>query len=879
MMAHAQRAPQNPLTILDRLPDAYARIDSKCRFTFVNRSLEQLLLKPRKELLGKTPWEVLPSGDGASLEANFRRVIAERLTLTFETPGRVACNGFVITAIPDRRRGIIARFADQSGLTVDDVLRKSEEKFSRAFLSSPIPMCIVNVDQNARFLELNTAFEHITGYQRDEVIGRTSSELRLYWDSEGLAESRRKLLAEGGYRNLEIRFRQKSGGMIVGLVSAEPIEINGALCAISAAIDITEQRRTEQALRESEELHRHLFEVESDALVFVDNESGRILAANAAAARLYGYNREELLSKNRVDLSAEPQETIRATAEKRQFIPLRWHKKKDGTVFPVEISGTYFDLKQQSVFISAIRDITDRKLMEDALRKSEEKFAKAFRSNPAAITITDLESGKYLDANDSFQEMTGYSRKEVIGQNWNDLSIWTDCMQRDQRVQDLMKDGKLRNCEIKFRRKNGSLATGLLCADLLEIQGRSCAITATIDITERLLLESRLRQAQKLESIGRLAGGVAHDFNNLLTIINGYSDLILRGSNPGDPAYRHAQEIQKAGNSAASLTGQLLAFSRKQVIELMPLNINTVVRDMEQMLRRLIGEDIQFISKLDLQLGQVLADAHQMNQVIMNLVINARDAMPEGGTLTITTGNVDFDEASIVSHPDAAPGRFVMIDVADTGAGMTQETLQSIYEPFFTTKGRGTGTGLGLSTVYGIVRQYDGWIDVSSEPGRGSEFRVYLPRIDARSVPDQLHLTTTPGARGGEETVLLVEDNAEVRRYTAGVLASSGYHVLEAADGTAALTFVPGYKGDIHVLVTDVIMPGMSGKDLADRIRDLRPKLQVLFISGYTADVLARRGGLEEDVAYLPKPFSADSLLARLRELLSKPATPQRAAS
>ncbi len=879
MMAHAQRAPQNPLTILDRLPDAYARVDSKCRFTFVNRSLEQLLVKPREELLGKTPWEALPCGEGESLEANFRRVIAERITLTFETQGIEACSSFVITAMPDRGRGIIARFADQSRLPLDDGIRKSEEKFSRAFLSSPIPMCIVNVDQNARFLELNTAFEDITGYRRDEVIGRTSTDLRLYWDPWDLARSRQKLLTEGGYRNLEIRFRQKSGAMLVGLVSAEPIEINGALCAISAAIDVTEQRRTEQALRDSEELYRHLFEVESDALVLVDNESGRIFAANAAAARLYGYNLEELLSKNPVDLSAEPQETIDATAEKRQFIPLRWHKKKDGTVFPVEISGTYFDLKQRSVFIAAIRDITDRHLMEDALRKSEEKFAKAFQSNPAAITISDLESRKYLDANDSFQEMTGYSPKEVIGQNWNDLCIWNDCVQRDERVQDLMQDGKLRNCEFQFRRKNGSLATGLLFADLLEIQGRLCAVTATVDITERLLLESRLRQAQKLESIGRLAGGVAHDFNNLLTIINGYSDLILRGSNPGDPVYRHAQEIQKAGNSAASLTGQLLAFSRKQVIELRPLDVNRVVRDMEQMLRRLIGEDIKLISKLDLQLGQVMADTHQMNQVIMNLVVNARDAMPEGGTLTITTRNVDFDEADIASHPDAAPGRFVMVDVADTGAGMTQETLQSIYEPFFTTKVRGAGTGLGLSTVYGIVHQCNGWIEVSSELGRGSEFRVYLPRIDARSALDQAHLTMTPGPRGGDETVLLVEDNAEVRRYTAGVLASSGYHVLEAADGAAALTLVREYKGDIHVLVTDVIMPGMSGKDLADRIRDLRPKLQVLFISGYTADVLARRGVLQEDVAYLPKPFSADSLVARVRELLSKPAAPRRAAS
>jgi PAS domain S-box-containing protein len=493
------------------------------------------------------------------------------------------------------------------------------------------------------------------------------------------------------------------------------------------------------------------------------------------------------------------------------------------------------------------------------------------------MAIVDLISGRYLDVNDAFQELTGYRRDETVGRRWSELSIWVDRAQRHESILELMDKGKLLNCEFQFRKKSGDMGMGLLCGELMEIDGRACAITATIDITERLQLESKLRQAQKLEGVGRLAGGVAHDFNNLLTVINGYSDFILESSHPTDPLYLHAQEIKKAGTLAAGLTKQLLAFSRKQVIEPRPLDVNVIVADAERMLQRLIGEDIRLTTSLDPLLGQVMADSDQVHQVVVNLVVNARDAMPDGGYLEITTNNVDVDESAVAAHPEAVPGPYVMLTVTDSGTGMNEETLQNIFEPFFTTKERGRGIGLGLSTVYGAVRQSGGWIDVSSVPGQGSEFRIYLPRIDACVVPDQPRMAPAKELHG-DETLLLVEDQQEVRKYAASILTSYGYHVLEASEGAEASVIAQEYADDIHLLLTDVILPGINGKELVDRIRLFRPNLKVVFMSGYPADMIARHGVLEQDVAYLPKPFSSESLAAKVRQVLSDPCNPRSAA-
>jgi PAS domain S-box-containing protein len=857
------------LVVFDTVEDAYVRFDSEFRLTFANLAAERFFGGSRAASLGKSLDDLFPEIAGTPLGDAYRRAMSERAAVTLENYRETEQKWYSITASPDADHGIVVRFSDVTDRKrIELGIRKSEEKFFKAFQSSPVPMSLVDVGRNNSFLEVNQSFERITGFHHDEIIGRTAAELGLHVNPRDFEESKKRLLADGGYRNLEFSFRKKNGEIIIGLLSAEQIEIDGSSCAIAVAVDVTESRRAEQAHRESEELYRQLFELESDAIVLVDRESGQLLAANQAASNLYGYTREELLSMNRTDLSAEPEKTIEATVHMRTFIPLRWHRKKNGTVFPVEISGSYFEFKGRSVFVSAIRDITNRKLIKEALEKSEEKFSKAFHSNPAAIVITDLTDQCYIEVNHTFEHLVGYRRDEIVGHTWAELPLWTDPNLRDHAVTHLMRDGSIRNWECRFRRKNGDEGTGLLSAELIEVDGKQCAITSTVDITERIHLQSQLGQAQKLESVGRLAGGVAHDFNNLLTIINGYGDLILKALPADHPLHSYAHEICKAGAHAVGLTGQLLAFSRKQVIEPSALEVNTIVNDTVVMLRRLIGEDISLTTSLDPSAGQVMADGHQLHQIIMNLAVNARDAMPDGGRLNIATSNADVAESDLAAHPDARAGKYVVMSVTDSGVGMDQETLQHAFEPFFTTKERGKGTGLGLSTVYGIVRQSGGWIDAWSEVGRGSSFKIYMPRIDAGPPEPKPEASVNRSALRGGETVLVVEDQEAVRELTKTVLEAYGYRVFEATNGNEALAFVNQHPDEIHLLLTDVILPGMNGKELSERLRRLRPNIKVLFTSGHTAEVVGRRGVTERDLAYLPKPVSPETLVAKVRDVL-----------
>jgi PAS domain S-box-containing protein len=380
--------------------------------------------------------------------------------------------------------------------------------------------------------------------------------------------------------------------------------------------------------------------------------------------------------------------------------------------------------------------------------------------------------------------------------------------------------------------------------------------------------EEQFRQAQKMEAIGKLAGGVAHDFNNLLTAINGYSDLSLRRLEPEHPVRRNIEEIKKAGQRATNLTRQLLAFSRKQMLQPKVLNLNDVITDTSKMLRRLIGEDIEIALRLKPSLGKVKADPSQIDQVLMNLVVNARDAMPHGGSLTIETANVEMDKAISDKYSSVHSGPHVMIRVTDTGCGMSEEVQQHIFEPFFTTKGVGKGTGLGLSTVYGIIKQSDGYVSVESEEGKGTTFNIYLPQVDDVAPTDVKKMVETPAPPRGTETVLLVEDEEMVRNMTRTILEGNGYKVLTATDGKDALNFCESYGGKIDLMLTDVIMPQISGKMLAVQLAPQRPDMRVLYMSGYTDDAIVHHGALEEGIAFLPKPFTPDALAFKVREIL-----------
>ncbi len=511
----------------------------------------------------------------------------------------------------------------------------------------------------------------------------------------------------------------------------------------------------------------------------------------------------------------------------------------------------------------------DIERMQVGLKVSEERFAKAFSSSPFPMTITTMDEGRFVDVNERFLERTGFTREEVIGQRREDLDLWIDPGEAVRFADAIRANKKVRNFEAHLKAAEGQSAWYLLSTEIIELDGQPCLLVASDDVTERRRLEEQLHQAQKLESIGRLAGGVAHDFNNLLTVINGYSDLVLGRLDSADPNWSRVDQIRKAGIRAAELTGQLLAFSRKQVIKPVAVDLNLLIRETEPMLRRLLPETIEIVLHLNPSRVPVVADTGQLHQVLINLAANARDAMTQGGTLAVSTELAEVDERSAGLHDNLPPGSYVLLSVKDDGAGMSEDVRKHVFEPFFTTKKKGAGTGLGLATVYGIVRQNGGWISVQSEPGEGARFDIFFPRVEARPETPATR-AVPPAARRGRETILVVEDQANVRELACEVLGSYGYTVLQASHGAEALQIAAGHNGPIQLMLTDVVMPGMTGKELAARMKPLRPETKVLFMSGYNENIIAREGIIDSEIFFIAKPLSPDALAAKVREILGQ---------
>lgn len=517
---------------------------------------------------------------------------------------------------------------------------------------------------------------------------------------------------------------------------------------------------------------------------------------------------------------------------------------------------------QVKYIIHYVEDVTESVRRVDA-EAAERRYRLLFDSNPNPMWVFDVETLQFLAVNNAAVMRYGYSREEFLTMTIADIRPSEDM----PKVRAALESGDEVPTSWRHHAKDGSAFDVEVTSHCLVFDGRPARLSLVVDVTERKRLEEQLRQSQKLHAIGQLAGGIAHDFNNLLTAITCYADLLLQNMPASDDRRADVLEITKAADLAANLTGHLLAFSRKQVLQPTVLNINDAVSDIEKMLRRVIGEHIELSLALDSDAGYVKVDRGQLEQVLLNLAVNARDAMPHSGKLSIRTSSALFGEEYARTHQDVAPGDYVELTVNDTGCGMTKEVRVRVFEPFFTTKERGKGTGLGLSTVYGIVKQSDGHIWLYSEVGVGTSFKVYLPRVT--SVGDGVPLSAPAELAQGTETILVVDDDDMIRGVACRVLRENGYTVLEARSGREAIERAERHDGVIHATVTDVVMPGMTGRALSERLSSMRPEMRIMFMSGYADDAIMEHAVLDNGVILLNKPFTPGKLLQKLREVLN----------
>lgn len=633
--------------------------------------------------------------------------------------------------------------------------------------------------------------------------------------------------------------------------------------------------RMRRRLFEREELFRLIGDNAADMIAVVDMDGNRIYNSQSYS-RVLGYEPDELKKSSAFEqIHEQDRDKVRAAADEARRTgtgkTLEYRiRHKDGTWRVLESTSSVIRSSQgeSQKLVIVNRDITERKAAAESLRQSEFGFRSMVEHAPYGIFRCHAD-GTLASANPALQRMLGYEDVNQLLERNSVEEVFAGPGEFQKLKTFLDQGGEFKDITVELKRRDG-VQIAVRCGGRRTGDQAGAFDVFAEDVTEKRILERQLQMAAKMEAIGRLSGGIAHDFNNLLGVIIGYSQLFKRKLDPQSPLREHAQEIEKAGQRAASLTKQLLAFSRQQVLSPAIVDLNDLVIDMVKMLPRLIGEDIAVNTSLAADLGKVKADRSQVEQVIMNLAVNARDAMPNGGHLLVQTANRAFDQTYVRTHPGSRLGEYVMLEVRDSGTGIDAQILAHIFEPFFTTKEVGKGTGLGLATVYGIVKQSEGYIWVDSEPGKGASFQVFLPKVDEEVTPEQGIVVLPSGAISHSQTILLVEDSEPLRKLTRSLLETHGFQLLVAQNGEEAIRIADHHANGIDLLVTDVVMPGMNGRVLAERLLAKRPGLRVLFISGYADNFVAVHGVLERGMALLNKPFTEEDLIARIGAVLDK---------
>lgn len=911
-----QNTPDKPLLILLAIEDITERSKAEKKLTesykIINRSPAVIFLWKNKpgwpveyvsenvqNLLGFTAQEFLNgsiSYAGLIYNEDTERVAAEVAAKTQETQiqnfsqqYRLVCKNGRVIWVDDRTwvqrnaqgdithfQGIILDITDRK--KTEENLRDSEANYRALFqgISDAVFVHPLKNEGFSNFVAVNDAACKRYGYTHDEFLKLSPKDISDPEDTR-LRSSRvgRKELLTKKWMIFEARHITKEGISFPVEISSRVFDLKGQKVVMSMARDITERKKADHKIRESEERFRLVFHTIPDVVSLSSLSDGTYIDVNKTFNELTGYSRDEALGKSTLDLNIwkNPQDRVR-------FISLL---KKNGSVDNMELefrtkhgkiingllSAGIVQLNQENVILSIFHDITDRKQVE----AERERLAIGIENAAESVVITDI-NGDIQYVNPAFEQITGYSKEEVMGANPRFLKSGKHEPDFYTHLWNTITSGQIWRGKFINKRKNGELYNEETTISPVHDSNDKISnfVAVKRDVTKEEELEQQVRQAQKMDSIGRLAGGVAHDFNNMLSVILGYSELALTKLNPEDKLYKDIQEIHKAGKRSADLTTQLLAFSRKQTIAPRVLNLNDAVSSMLKMLRRLIGEDINLIWKPGPNLGNIRLDPAQIDQILANLCVNARDAIEGTGNIIIETQEVDFDEDFCQNHSFANPGRYIQLMVSDDGCGMDEEIKANIFEPFFTTKAQGAGTGLGLAMVYGIVKQNNGIITVYSEKRQGSSFKLYFPLHKAPE-EDNKSKDKEQLPKGNGELILLVEDEPSILELTKAMIEKLGYSVIATISTEEALILAAEQEKKIDLLLSDVVMPVMNGKQLADHLLKINPDMKVLFMSGYTSDVIANRGVLEEGINFINKPFSRSQLAQKLQETIKSATT------